>query len=154
MNDEVKLLYETLKDVANALDYCGDSYERSVTRDSRDKAADIIEQIEKKYEIGKHSKENKKAALYNKYYRCPWCDKEHLKNNNWISIVQVGRGGRPGKHYYELGGLIDHAKMRHEIKQKDTPKEFEGSREDWFISILSKKQEELEHERENFVDED
>jgi hypothetical protein len=153
MNEEVELLYKTLKETAEALDYCGDSWERSCTGQARNKAANVLDEFEKKYELGAYTKENQRKSLHNRYFRCPWCDKEHLKTRDWITGYERRSGGSPGKYYYELIGLIEHAKIKHDIKQKDKPKEFE-TREDWFLSILTKKQEELELEQEKFVDED
>lgn len=136
MNEELKLLYETLKDTANALDYCGDRYEREVTENSRNKVREVLEEFEKKYKLGSYHPDNKvKIDWWQNFYRCPFCDKEHLKEECWI----VNR--KYNKNYLSMYPLIAHARDKHNIKKKDKPKEFKEM-EDWFLSIIEGKEKE------------
>jgi len=152
MDEELKLLYETLKDVNNALDYCGDGWEREATRDTRIKASEVLDEFEKKYKVGEYSPEHiSKKYIIQKYYRCPFCDKEHLKDSSWIVDVIYGRSGRPSKFHYEIVGFIDHIKAKHSIKESDKPKVFDTF-ENWIMSIVEEKEKERVDRLEAFVD--
>lgn len=145
MDEELELLYETLKDVNNALDYCGDRYEREATRDTRIKASEVLDEFEKKYKVGKYHPNNiPKIDWWKNYFRCPFCDKEELKDSSWIV-------GRKYKHYYNMYPLISHARDKHGIKKSNKPQQFKEM-EDWFLSMIEEKEKERVDRLEAFVD--
>lgn len=96
-----KELLDVLEDAQSALDYCGDSYEREATQDTRQLLSVTIEKLKK--ELGIKDEPVNCNAPWSipvaKRYKCPYCkDSEHynVRERTFVDI-----------------GLVDHVNMVH-----------------------------------------
>ena len=104
-----KEMYEFLKDVQSALDYCGDSYEREATRDTRNALSEKIDEYEKKNKIGNYKE--KPISVYDHLFNCPIC----VQNPKIIENCGFGYDykWRKKNRYFYFPGLKSHLKERH-----------------------------------------